>query len=137
MEQNASFLLLFLSIFSISGPNIKNDRPIVVFGDGSSSRDYIFIADVCQLMTLSLTRPNESDTFNLGTGTATSLSKLLEHVQASARTPSQVVHLPGRPCDIQSIALSPDRILQLMPQFRFTSLEVGIKQTFRSYGIGR
>ena len=112
---------------------IQNKRPIQVFGDGSAQRDYVYIDDLCKMMAVSCDRLDESDTFNLGTGVATSLKELVQHIQTFAPDSPEVVHLPGRPSDIQSIALAPDKLLKLMPEFAFTPLADGIRKTLEFY----
>lgn len=114
---------------------IQKDQPIKVFGDGSAERDYVFINDLCQLMGLSLDRLEESQTFNLGTGTATSLNQLLEHIRLLVKKQVEVVNLDGRKSDIQSIVLSSARLLQSAKGFQFTPLSEGIRLTLKHHGL--
>lgn len=115
---------------------IKRDQPIKIFGDGSARRDYVFVDDVCRLMALSLSRLDVSDTFNLGTGIGTSLNELAALVQSVAGVDHDIVHLEGRPSDIESIILSPDKLLQIATGFSFTPLAEGVRTTLARHGIG-
>ncbi|WP_372718901.1 NAD-dependent epimerase/dehydratase family protein [Novipirellula sp.] len=114
---------------------IQNSKPIKVFGDGTAERDYVFVDDLCRLMSLSLNRLNESETFNLGTGVATSLRKLLHHIQSMVEVPIEVQYLARRSSDIQSIALAPDRLLSQIPAFCFTPLAEGVKRTLQYHKL--
>lgn len=114
---------------------IRKNQPIKVFGDGSAKRDYVFIDDVCRLMSLSLFRLRESQTFNLGTGRATSLVELIQHLQSLVREPIEVALLDGRESDIRSIVLSPERLLRLAPDFCFTPIREGIRRTLQFHGL--
>ncbi len=108
---------------------VTHQLPIRVFGDGTSKRDYIFIGDVCRLMASSCERMDMSDTFNLGTGRAISLNELLEAFQQHLPNPHPVEYTEARPCDIHSVALSPEKLLSYVRGFRFTSLDEGISRT--------
>ena len=115
--------------------SLHDGAPIKVFGDGSAKRDYVYIEDLCHLMALSCDRMQQSDTFNLGTGVATSLNELLETVQQLIHYPPEVQYLPGRASDIASISLCPDRVLTLSPEFQFTTLQQGLQRTLRHHRL--
>ena len=114
---------------------LKSGQPIKIFGDGTSRRDYVYVDDVCRLMALSCDRIERSDTFNIGTGIGTSLDELAETIQACAGSKHDAVRLPGRESDIQSIVLSPQKILSEVPGFQFTTLADGIRSTLQAHGL--
>jgi UDP-glucose 4-epimerase len=114
---------------------IRNRQPVQLFGDGSAARDYVYVDDLCRLMALSCDRLAQSDLFNLGTGTATSLTSLLEHVLELVGHDCPVERLPSRASDIHSVALSPTRLLRLAPDFQFTPLRWGLAQTLADRGL--
>ncbi len=116
---------------------IQHAKPLRVFGDGSAQRDYVYIDDLCQLMSLSCDRLEESGTFNLGTGKATSLNELLAAVHELVGHSYPVVRQPSRASDIFSIALCPDRLLKLAPGFRFTSIQQGLRSTLADHHRSR
>lgn len=59
---------------------LKGD-PLVVYGDGSQKRDYIFIEDICKGIIQSL-EAQTSGTFQLGTGIPTTINELIEQMKA-------------------------------------------------------
>ena len=114
---------------------LHNDTPIRVFGDGSAQRDYLYIEDVCRLMSISCQRLDSSKTFNLGTGEPTSLKQLLAILQDIVPCPATVEYLPGRASDIASISLCSERLLSLVPDFEFTPLEEGLRRTLAHHRL--
>lgn len=114
---------------------IRNQQPIRLFGDGSAERDYVYVDDLCRLMAISCDRLEKSDVFNLGTGAATSLTDLLDHVLELVGNDCSVERLPARASDIRSIALSPERLLRFVPHFQFTPLRWGLAQTLADQGL--
>jgi UDP-glucose-4-epimerase GalE len=58
---------------------------LIIFGDGTSERDYTHVADLARAHVQSLDyllRNNQSDCFNLGTGRGTTILEILRAVQA-------------------------------------------------------
>lgn len=53
------------------------DQPMVIYGDGSASRDYIFVGDLCEGIRLALDRPVEGgEVFHLASGIETTVLQL-------------------------------------------------------------
>jgi UDP-glucose 4-epimerase len=109
---------------------ILDGRPIDIYGDGSTLRDYVFVRDAAQLMTLSLHDLDASGTYNLGTGKGTSILELLEIFKAVAARPFEYRLHPRRASDNPSAILASDRLLRHFPGFRFQALEDGVRETF-------
>jgi len=115
--------------------SVHQQQPIKIFGDGSSERDYIYIDDVCRLMSLSCLRLDDSETFNLGTGRATTLLALLEQFRQWIPPDFPVEFLPGRTSDVPSIVLDPRRLLSQTSNFKFTALTEGLKRTLAHHRL--
>jgi len=63
--------------------HILEDEEITILGDGSASRDYVYIEDAAQMITASLSQPNKHPMYNIGSGTHTTLNEIisaLEHI---------------------------------------------------------
>jgi hypothetical protein len=60
---------------------------------------------------------------------------LLSQVQALIKTQHPVEKLPSRASDIRSIALCPDRLLKMVPDFQFTPLHQGLRRTLADHGV--
>ena len=115
--------------------SVLRGQPPVIRSDGSFKRDYVYVEDVCRLMSISCDRLDASATFNLGTGKATSLNQLLTILQETVPCPATVEYLPGRASDIASISLSSERLLSLAPGFTFTPLEEGLQRTLAHHRL--
>jgi nucleoside-diphosphate-sugar epimerase len=57
---------------------IKNERP-VIYGDGSQTRDFVFVKDVVKanLLAMDMSKKISGEVINVGTGKATSLNELV------------------------------------------------------------
>jgi len=72
---------------------IKRGESPVIFGDGSSSRDYIYIDDAIDATLQLLESSRPAETFNVGSGTGTSLNELvaiMEKVTGETISPSYI-----------------------------------------------
>ncbi|WP_339724839.1 NAD-dependent epimerase/dehydratase family protein [uncultured Paraglaciecola sp.] len=60
---------------------LLNHSPIVVFGDGEQTRDYIYTEDLCKGIVQAI-QSDLSGVFQLGTGVATSINQLINNMKA-------------------------------------------------------
>ena len=81
---------------------ILDDQPLVVYGDGSQTRDYVFVEDLCDGIVVAL-NSGASGTFQLGSGVGTSLTRLIEQIAAVVGPEHQpaVRHEPFRAGEIR------------------------------------
>ena len=61
--------------------HIERDEEIILYGDGSSSRDYIYIKDAARMIVESFRKANQHDIYNLGAGSQTTLTEVLDQIQ--------------------------------------------------------
>ncbi len=55
---------------------LRTDRPLVVYGDGSQDRDFVYVKDVVAANLLASVRGAPGSVYNIGTGTATTVLEL-------------------------------------------------------------
>lgn len=76
-------------------------EPLVIFGDGSQTRDFTHVTDTSRGLRLAAETPGiEGETFNLGTGRETSVSALATLVPRLAGTSTGVERRRARPGDV-------------------------------------
>lgn len=73
-------------------------QPLVIYGDGSASRDYIHVDDICNAMVLALDKDVPAGTaLHVASGQETTLVELARLCRATAGAPCHpVVHHPAR-----------------------------------------
>ncbi|HOX01331.1 MAG TPA: SDR family NAD(P)-dependent oxidoreductase [Candidatus Paceibacterota bacterium] len=105
--------IVMLRFFTVYGPRQRPDlaihkfarlmaagRPIPVFGDGSSRRDYTYIDDILQGV-LACTRQDFGfEIINLGESQTVSLEELIRLLEASMGEPARIDRLPARAGDV-------------------------------------
>lgn len=90
------------------------DMPITVLGDPITKvRDFIHIGDVVDALRILLERGKEGCTYNVGTGVATSLRSLLDHIGSHLDRPVKWQADTSDLSDSYSIVANIDRISRL------------------------
>jgi UDP-glucose 4-epimerase len=113
--------------------NAINGKPIVIYGDGSNTRDYIYIDDVCNFLSLSIRKPlTVSDTYNVCCNNSVSLNDIMNIIKNDLGISFTVEFQPARKSDVASICLDNSKILNQFPQFRFVTIREGIEKIYSS-----
>jgi UDP-glucose 4-epimerase len=115
---------------------ILTGQPLTVFGDGSQTRDYVFVKDVARANLAAATRelpaPGRLDArgFNIGTGIETSVIQLAEALQKSAGSSVPINPAPLRPGEQQRSAVRIDKAQQVLGWKPTVGLHEGLEETF-------
>ncbi|MCX7930472.1 MAG: NAD-dependent epimerase/dehydratase family protein [Chlorobi bacterium] len=104
----------------------RGEQP-TIFGDGTHTRDYVFVGDVAELNTLLLNSPVVG-TFNVGTGIERSVLEIYREVAHAVGVEPAPVFGPPR-SEQAHIALSPVALHQATGWRPLTTLAEGIRQT--------
>lgn len=75
-------------------------RPLPLFGDGSSVRDYTFVGDAVRGVVAALDRVDGFDVINLGCGDPIRLDALARAIGEAAGVPVRMEHLPEQQGDV-------------------------------------
>jgi len=106
-----------------------NNRPITVFGDGNTIRDYIYVSDLADLIVKSISS-NHSGVFNAGSGLGFSTNEILDTVESVTGITVQRCYADKRKFDIDEIILDVDKTQQMFSWCPETSLAVGIEKQY-------
>jgi UDP-glucuronate 4-epimerase len=104
-----------LRFFTVYGPRQRTDmaiskflgamldkRPLTLFGDGSSARDYTFIADIVEGVVASIesVQPSEYEIMNIGGTATTSLRELIRTIEQITGESAVIEWLPNQAGDV-------------------------------------
>jgi UDP-glucose 4-epimerase len=103
---------------------------VKVFGDGSITRNYIYVKDVAALMLHSIQNPETSDVFNVSSNSTCSINALIATMKTVLDINFHADYEGSRQSDNAFIDLDNSKIAAAHPAFTFTSLEEGIKKTY-------
>ncbi len=87
------------AVFGVFLAQMLAGEPLTIVGDGEQSRDFTYVGDVTAALSAAAAAPTTGAVFNVGSGRAVSVNRLVELLGAPER-----VHIPKRPGE-------PDRTL--------------------------
>ncbi len=107
------------------------ERP-KVFGDGSQTRDYVYVGDVARATLAAAER--EGRVYNVGTGRETSVVELLEALPADRRhEPSSRSSRRRGPASSSGACVDPSRAVDELSWRPERSLEDGLRETWEFF----
>ncbi len=108
---------------------IQAGKPLTVYGDGSSSRDYIFVRDATKMMVDSFIRPTKQNVYNIGSGRQTSLNDIITAIEVALGAKANVMRKEVPKTFLQKSEVSIDRFVQEFGMPPDTPLEIGLQKT--------
>lgn len=111
-----------------------HSKPVTVFGDGSQSRDFIFVSDVVHAIHLALTTGGiAGELFHIGTGRETTLRRLIQTIDlVSDRNSLEVETKPPRFGEVQRVAVNVEKAKSMLGFEAVNDLKQGLRKTLAS-----
>ena len=139
-----------LRFFTVYGPRQRPDlaihkftrliaagRPIPIFGDGSTSRDYTFVADIVRGILAALERCERYRIYNLGGSEPVTLSNLVAEIERAMGKKAIIERKPAQPGDVERTFADLTRSSAELGYRPQTTLVEGLKKFvawFRDFG---
>jgi len=103
----------YSGVISIFTERAQKGLPIAVFGDGEQTRDFLYVADLVEVLVQALEAPEVMEgAVNVGLNQATSLNQLLAAISAVLGGLPEVSYQAARPGDIRHSRANNARLLQ-------------------------
>ena len=104
-------------------------KPLVIYGNGRQTRDFLHVDDVCRAVGISLRSPS-TGVFQLGTGVKTSVARLANLVQKVAGTELEIERRPPRPGEAARNFVDPSKARRVLGWEAKVALPDGLASTF-------
>ena len=138
-----NFDIVNLRFFTVYGPRqrpdlairkfvdlISNDKPIHLFGDGSTARDYTFINDtrngIYSACNYVMSNKNVFEIINLGNNSPVKLNELVDCIATILNKKPVIIREPMQPGDVDLTFANIDKAKKLLNYNPSTSLQDGI-----------
>lgn len=105
-------------------------RPMEIWGDGNNVRDFIYIDDIVDVCAQLITRPDDNETYNLGSGAGHSINQLHCIVEQVTGKALATKHHSARGIDVRAVVLDNTRLAATLAWSPKTMLEDGVKKTW-------
>ena len=119
-------------VISIFTRKIHQGEPLAIFGDGSQTRDFIYVGDIAAANFQSLQAMNANNIYNISTQTETSVNTLIEYLGKVAGKSVTKVLGPLREGDIYKSSLSNAAARQNLSWNPYMPLIDGLARTYNS-----
>lgn len=107
---------------------IRKGIPITMFGDGSSLRDYTFVADIVSGICKAIDNPVGYEVMNLGNGSPIRLDELIHTIEEAVGRPAIIERLPDQPGDVPMTFADVRKAKEKIGYSPQTSIKNGIQQ---------
>lgn len=94
--------------------NQTNDLPTTVFGDGTMTRDYLYIDDLTDAILSALNAAPMNETINIGSGVGRSVLDVVSAVECALGTKINVEFVPSHSTDAQANVLDCSKALAML-----------------------
>ena len=139
--------IVVLRLFNVYGPypyvteysgvitkfiqRVLRGEPPIIYGSGEQTRDFIYIKDVCRLVSLLVSKRFQGfDVFNVGTGKAISINELAKMIiQISGRDMGVIYDAP-RPGDIKHSVADISKLTERLGFKPTMDLRSGLIETY-------
>lgn len=101
-----------------------------IWGDGENVRDFIYIDDVIEATLRLIQRPQDSGTYNLGSGVGYSINQVKAIVEAACATSLKTVFRPTREIDVRSVLLDIACLTTRLGWQPSVGLQQGVRSTW-------
>jgi UDP-glucose 4-epimerase len=112
--------------------NIIRNEPLIVYGDGSQQRDYLYVGDLVRGIEAALHR-NLTGPYQLGYGKPATLKTLIGVLKKVSDRDFEVRHEPRRAGEVHSTWCNTDKAKREFGFSAPTGLEAGVKATWQWY----
>ncbi len=110
---------------------VLNNRPLTIYGDGSQTRDFVYIDDICRAIILTMENDNAVGIFQIGTGKETTIIELAHKIKTISTNNVDIIFELERAGEIIRNYSGIERarlLLGFVPQM---DLDMGLEMTLR------
>jgi UDP-glucose 4-epimerase len=123
----------YSGVISIFVDRLQRDQPVTVFGDGSQTRDFVYVADLVDLLARAVHgQEGIGGVFNVGTGIRHSLLQLLDCLEKLSGRKIGRRHEAARLGDIRHSCADVSRLKQVFGSAPATPFDQGLKKLLES-----
>jgi UDP-glucose 4-epimerase len=123
-------------VCAIFADRMLEGKPVTVYGDGTATRDYIYVGDVAAANLAALSR-GDGEPFNISTGVETSTSDVFRVLADAFGYEQDPARAPLRAGEATRVVLSPKKAQQQLGWQPTVGFEEGVQHTVAWYKGGK
>ena len=124
----------YSGVISIFMSKAASHQAPLIYGDGSQTRDFVFVKDVVRaLLAAAQTDQKDGEVYNIGTGSRVTINRLWKLIAALSGEQSKPVYQPARAGDILHSVGNIDKARSMLDFRNDYSIEQGLELTLEWY----
>jgi len=117
-------------VVAVAMARIARGEQITIRGDGSVTKDYIFISDFAEACVKLVSNPDAAGAFNIGSGQGTPLNEVLSRIEKVVGKKADLIFEPAQPWDVTANVLDISKIRGTVDWYPRTLFDDGLVQTW-------
>jgi len=110
---------------------IIKGQEVVIYGDGSTARDFIYVEDIADFYVETMRQRNiKNEVFNMGTGKLTTVKEVVELIAKVVGKEPKIVYRPKKPGEIMNFSADVTKLKDFFGKVPKTTLEEGLRKTY-------
>jgi UDP-glucose 4-epimerase len=123
-------------VVAIFAGHLLDGKPCTIFGDGSQTRDFVYVDDAVDAFVRAADR-GSGLLCNIGTGVETSINELYTAMATAAGVPDPPTYAEARPGEVARCSLDPGRAALHLGWEPWTDLATGATEVLRWFRLAR
>jgi UDP-glucuronate 4-epimerase len=111
---------------------VYQEKPVIIYGDGSQSRDFTYVDDIARGTILGL-KPLDFEIINLGGDKPIKLLDFLQMIEEKVGKKARIVHEPTHPADMEATWADIKKAQKLLSWRPSDTLDHGIETSVKWY----
>jgi nucleoside-diphosphate-sugar epimerase len=120
---------LYGNVIPIFAKYIHSGEPMIIYGDGEQTRDFVYVKDVAIANYLAAITEPITNVYNIGSGSSITINKLAEMMQITSGQDVGKKFAPKRPADVMHCKANTDKARKHLG----FQASVGLKEGLREY----
>ncbi len=112
---------------------ILDGKPVTIFGDGTQTRDYVYVGDVARAVVAAGQSKASGLAINIGTGIETNVNDLYSTLAGVADFPTKAEHAAARPGEQKRSVISPARASKELGWRPEKKIADGLEETYKYF----
>jgi UDP-glucose 4-epimerase len=108
---------------------LKGEEPLIVYGDGEQTRDFIYVSDIVDANFLAIEKGTQ-ETIQLSTGQKTSINQLIQVLKEIHGSSINTIYKDAKPGDIKHSCLDNSKAKQVLNWSPSYQINEGLKNTY-------
>jgi UDP-glucose 4-epimerase len=123
----------YTSVIPIFSLKALKKEPMIIYGDGEQTRDFVYVKDVVNANVLAAETENVNGVFNIANGNIITIKTLADKIKDITGTESGIIYKPVREGDIKHSSASVEKAKKELNFTGKTQFDDGLKTTIDYY----